>query len=151
VLHHLPDPERGFQRIVPLAAQTARVLVWLYALEGNEFRPLADRSDGGSSPRAPSWINRVAGAPRGPALAPHQRRLRPARPTVAPPPLRRVLPLLRRLGRTFWGTVYDKLVPPVAFYLTRGTIRRWLAAARSRDGPAPPEREQLDLPAQRQA
>src|SRR5437870_8713264 len=61
VLHHLPDPERGFQRIVPLAAPRARVLVWLYALEGNEFfvrwlDPFRKRVFS----RAPAWVSRLA-------------------------------------------------------------------------------------------
>src|SRR2546426_11295553 len=35
-----------------------------------------------------------------------------------------------RLGfRIFWGTVYDKLVPPIAHYLSQDTVRRWLANA----------------------
>ena len=35
-----------------------------------------------------------------------------------------------RLGsRIFWGTVYDKLVPPIAYYLSQDTVRRWLANA----------------------
>jgi SAM-dependent methyltransferase/uncharacterized protein YbaR (Trm112 family) len=39
VLHHLPDPERGFQRVVALVKPGGRVLIYLYhALEGEPVK-----------------------------------------------------------------------------------------------------------------
>ena len=138
VLHHLPDPERGFRQIVPLAAPAARVLVWLYALEGNEFfvRWL-DPFRVHVFSRLPAVVSRITAI----ALAlplwiliflfyrPLERLRLHARLPYA-----KYFLYFSRLGfRTFWGTVYDKLVPPISFYLTRDTIRRWLSATGLRE------------------
>src|SRR5207248_751285 len=72
VLHHLPDPQRGFDSIVPLATPGGRVLAWLYAFEGNEFFV--------------RWLD------------PFRKRLfsrAPAAPADAPPPERQQLDLPR--------------------------------------------------------
>ena len=37
VLHHLPDPEEGFKRLVKLLKKGGRISVWVYAKEGNSF------------------------------------------------------------------------------------------------------------------
>ena len=138
VLHHLPDPERGFRQIVPLAAPAARVLVWLYAFEGNEFfvRWL-DPFRVHVFSRLPAVVSRVAATIL--ALPLWILILLVYRP-LARLGLETRLPYAKyflyfsRLGfRTFWGTVYDKLVPPISFYLTRDTIRRWLAATGLRE------------------
>jgi SAM-dependent methyltransferase len=134
VLHHTPDPEKAFHQIVPLVRPAGRLFVWVYALEGNEaFRRWLDPWRVRLFSRLPSWTNRIAA-------------------TLLAVPLWAVIrslyvPLARR-GRagglpyadyflyfstlgfpTFWGTVYDKLVPPVAFYVSRGDLRRWLRDA----------------------
>jgi SAM-dependent methyltransferase len=134
VLHHLPDPEKGFQQLVPLTAPDGRLLVWLYALEGNEFfvRWL-DPFRTHVFSRLPSWPNRVAAT----LLAvPLWTLIKAVYAPLARRGLAGRLPYTEyflhfsRLGfRTFWGTVYDKLVPPVSFYLTKAAVRRWLAAA----------------------
>ncbi len=134
VLHHLPDPEKGFLQLPPLATPCARILIWVYALEGNEaFVRWVDPLRALIFSRLPSWSNRVV-------------------TTLLSLPLWVLIHLLyiplnqrglaqdlpyadyflyfSRLGfRTFWGTVYDKLVPPISFYLTRDSIRSWLATA----------------------
>ena len=134
VLHHLPDPQLGFERLVRLARPGGRILVWLYALEGNErFVRLLDPWRSRLFSRLPSGANRVVAtllavplwlviqglyvplARRG-----HVRRL----------PYADYFLYFSRLGfRIFWGTVYDKLVPPIAHYLSQDTVRRWLANA----------------------
>lgn len=134
VLHHTPDPERSFRKLVPLVRPGGRLFVWLYALEGNEFfvRWL-DPFRAVVFSRLPSWANRVAATLLAVPLwlmihglyMPLLRRGRGHRLPYA-----EYFLYFRRLGfRTFWGTVYDKLVPPVAFYLTRDEIRRWLSGA----------------------
>lgn len=131
VLHHLPDPQKGFQQLVPLVTPEGRLLVWLYALEGNEFfiRWL-DPFRTHLFARLPSWPNRIAatllsvplwGVIKA-AYVPLSRRGAAARLPYA-----EYFLYFSRLGfRTFWGTVYDKLVPPVSFYVSRDEIRRWL-------------------------
>ena len=138
VLHHLPDPQRGFARIVPLARPAARVLVWLYALEGNEFfvRWL-DPFRTHVFSRLPAWMSRLAATLLAIPLwlliqavyVPLERRRRAQRL-----PYSAYFLYFSRLGfRTFWGTIYDKLVPPISFYLTRDAIRRWLSDANLRE------------------
>lgn len=134
VLHHTPDPEKSFHQLVPLVRPGGRLFVWLYALEGNElFVRWLDPLRAAIFSRLPSWANRVVATLLAVPLwllvhglyVPLLRRGR-----------RRGLPYAEyflyfsQLGfRTFWGTVYDKLVPPIAFYLARDEIRRWLSAA----------------------
>jgi SAM-dependent methyltransferase len=134
VLHHTPDPETSFLKLVPLVRPGGRLFVWLYALEGNEFFVRwVDPFRQVVFSRLPSWANRVVATLLAVPLwlvirglyVPLTRRGRG-----------RGLPYadyflyFRRLGfRTFWGTVYDKLVPPVAFYLSRDDVRRWLGGA----------------------
>jgi SAM-dependent methyltransferase len=134
VLHHTPDPEKSFQQLVPLLRPGGRLFVWLYAFEGNEFfvRWL-DPLRAAVFSRLPSWLNRaVATAVALPLWAvirlvyvPLGRRAGALRLPYA-----EYFLYFSRLGlRTFWGTVYDKLVPPISFYLTRDEVRRWLADA----------------------
>ena len=134
VLHHLPDPELGFGRLVPLARPRGRLLVWLYAVEGNErFIRLLDPWRSRLFSRLPSSANRVVATLialplwlliRG-VYVPLAARGRAPRLPYA-----EYFLYFSRLGfRTFWGTVYDKLVPPIAYYVSRDTIRRWLANA----------------------
>lgn len=134
VIHHTPDPEKAFHQIVPLVRPGGRLFVWVYALEGNEaFLRWLDPWRVRLFSRLPSWANRVAAtllaAPlwvviRG-LYAPLARRRRAGRLPYA-----EYFLYFSRLGfGTFWGTVYDKLVPPVAFYLSREDVRRWLRDA----------------------
>ena len=134
VLHHLPDPELGFDRLVRLVQPAGRILVWLYALEGNErFVRLLDPWRSRLFSRLPSRVNRVVATLLAVPLwllirslyVPLAQRGRASRLPYADYFLH-----FSRLGfRVFWGTVYDKLVPPIACYLSQDTVRRWLANA----------------------
>ena len=134
VLHHLPDPALGFERRVRLVHPGGRILVWLYALEGNErFVRLLDPWRARLFSRLPSGANRVVATLLAVPLwllirglyLPLARRGRARRLPYADYFL-----YFHRLGfRAFWGTVYDKLVPPIAHYLSQGTVRRWLENA----------------------
>ncbi len=134
VLHHLPDPKKGFLHLAPLVKSGARILVWVYALEGNEaFVKWVDPLRALIFSRLPSWLNRVVATLLSLPLwgliqslyVPLNRRGLAHRLPYAD-----YFVYFSRLGfRTFWGTVYDKLVPPISFYLTRDRIRAWLATA----------------------
>jgi SAM-dependent methyltransferase len=134
VLHHLPDPERGFRRLAPLVRPGGRALAWVYALEGNEFfARWLDPWRARLFSRLPSPVNRVAATLLAAPLwglirsvyVPLERRGRARRLPYADYFL-----YFARLGfRAFWGTVYDKLVPPIAFYLRADELERWVAAA----------------------
>ena len=134
VLHHLPDPALGFERLVRLVHPGGRILVWLYALEGNErFVRLLDPWRARLFSRLPPAANRVIATVLAVPLwllirglyVPLARRERAGRLPYAPYFL-----YFHRLGfQVFWGTVYDKLVPPIAHYLSQGSVRRWLENA----------------------
>lgn len=133
VLHHLPDPEQGFRRLLPLATRDGRVFVWLYAYEGNErFVRWLDPLRAHVLCRLPSWVNRlVATALAVPLWGVIAAVYVPLAWFGRIPrlPYAEYFLYFWRLGfPTFWGTVYDKLVPPVAFYLTRDQVRRWVSA-----------------------
>jgi SAM-dependent methyltransferase len=135
VIHHTPDPEKAFHQIVPLVRPGGRLFVWVYALEGNEaFLRWLDPWRVRVFSRLPSWANRIAAtllaAPLWAVLravyVPLARRGR-----AGGLPYAEYFLYFSRLGfGTFWGTVYDKLVPPVAFYLSRDDVRGWLRDAR---------------------
>jgi SAM-dependent methyltransferase len=134
VLHHLAGPQKGFRQILPLIRPGGRVFVWLYALEGNEaFIRWLDPLRAGVFSRLPSWLNRIATTALAVPLwavvrlvyVPLSRRGRAARL-----PYSEYFLYFSNLGfSTFWGTVYDKLVPPISFYLTRDEVLDWLASA----------------------
>jgi SAM-dependent methyltransferase len=134
VLHHTPDPEKSFQQLVPLVRPGGRLFVWVYALEGNEFfvRWL-DPLRAAVFSRLPSWINRVAASALAlPLWAVIQLVYVPlgGRAVVLRLPYAEYFLYFSRLGLgTFWGTVYDKLAPPISFYLTRDEVRRWMEGA----------------------
>jgi SAM-dependent methyltransferase len=134
VLHHLPDPERGFRGIVPLLRPGGRVFVWVYAREGNEFfvRWL-DPWRARLFSRLPSWVNRaVATVVAAPLWAVIRALYVPldGRGRARQLPYADYFLYFARLGfGSFWGTVYDKLVPPISFYLAGDEMRRWVAAA----------------------
>jgi SAM-dependent methyltransferase len=138
VLHHTPDPEKSFQQLVPLVRPGGRLFVWLYALEGNEFfvRWL-DPLRAAVFSRLPSWLNRAAATL---VALPLWAVIRLVYVPLGGGVIVRRLPYAEyflyfsRLGlRSFWGTVYDKLVPPISFYLTRDEIRRWVTDAGLRE------------------
>ncbi len=134
VLHHLPDPEKGFLQLPPLATPRARILIWVYALEGNDaFVRWVDPLRTLIFSRLPSWSNRVVATVLAFPLwvLIHALYVPLNRSGVAHHlPYADYFLYFSCLGfRTFWGTVYDKLVPPVSFYLTRDSICGWLATA----------------------
>ena len=134
VLHHLPDPERGFQGIVPLVRPGGRALAWVYALEGNEFFVhWLDPWRARLFSRLPSSVNRLVATL---LAAPLWALIRMLYVPLAHRGRAQRLPYAEyflyfaQLGfGVFWGTVYDKLVPPIAFYLRRDEMRRWIATA----------------------
>jgi SAM-dependent methyltransferase len=134
VLHHTPDPEKSFQHLVPFVRPGGRLFVWLYALEGNEcFVRWLDPLRAAVFSRLPSWLNRAAATL---VALPLWAVIRLVYVPLGEEGIVRRLPYAEyflyfsRLGlRPFWGTVYDKLVPPISFYLTRDELHRWVTDA----------------------
>lgn len=134
VIHHTPDPEKAFHQIVPLVRPGGRLFVWVYALEGNEaFVRWLDPWRARVFTRLPTWANRIVATL---LAAPLWAVIRLLYVPLSRGGLAGRLPYaayflyFSHLGfGTFWGTVYDKLVPPIAFYLSREDVRRWLRDA----------------------
>lgn len=134
VLHHTPDPEKAFRGLVDFTAEGGRLFVWLYALEGNEvFVRWIDPLRARVFSRLPSWANRIVTTILAvPLWALIQAMYVPLgrRGRGCHLPYSEYFLYFSRLGfRMFWGTVYDKLVPPISFYVTRDEIERWLVSA----------------------
>lgn len=130
VLHHLPDPQRGFQALVPLVHPGGAVHVWVYGLRQmglvyqlshlTFLRSLGSRL----SPRA-SYIVSVPLA-----VALHLALFQPLRLLRCIPRLRpRITPQLHELAslplQMHIAEVQDRIGVPVTHFLTEDDLRRW--------------------------
>jgi SAM-dependent methyltransferase/uncharacterized protein YbaR (Trm112 family) len=134
VLHHLPDPERGFQALVSRLVPGGAISAWVYGREGNGWivrvvTPLRERL---TARMAHGTLDRVAAALTVPLFLATRFVYGPARAT----PLARVLPYSPYLGyiapfpfREQRSIVFDHLAAPVAFYLRRAEFAAWFERA----------------------
>lgn len=138
VLHHLPDPERGFQALVSRLREGGSVSAWVYGREGNGWivhivSPLRERV----TSRLPHGLlevlatmltvplfaaTRLVYGPTGGRFAgfalPYAKYLS----YIAPFPFREQRHI-----------VFDHLVAPVAFYIRREELAAWFLRAGLRD------------------
>jgi SAM-dependent methyltransferase len=135
VLHHLEDPRRGLVELWRVLKPGGTICLWVYAREGNGWVvALVDPLRKGVTSRIPTRLLRPMAWPLsailflllkgiyGPATAGG------TRPT-------RMLPYSAYLGyisnfpfREIDSIVLDHLCPPIAHYLSRGTLEGWFAA-----------------------
>lgn len=134
VLHHLPDPERGFQALVSRLLPGAAVSGWVYGREGNGWivhivSPLRQRL----TTRLPhSVLDRISGLLTVPLFAATRLLYRQARNTTAA----KMLPYEPYLSyiadfpfREQRSIVFDHLVAPIAFYIPREDFAQWFERA----------------------
>jgi SAM-dependent methyltransferase len=127
VLHHTPDPDRGFQNLLRLVRPGGRLIVWVYSKEGNALvRWLVEPT----RKIFLRWLPRsivfgLAWAIAIPMLATMH--------TVYRLPFR-FLPFYDYLARhreltvrKTVGDVFDKLNAPHTDFIARSRIERWLA------------------------
>ena len=136
VLHHLPDPKEGFLSLVGRLAPGARISAWVYGEEGNWWithlvspvRTLVTSRLPRAMTKAIAFLIAV----------PMQAALR-----LLYRPINRRLPALKRLlfyndylysisGFSFrenYSTVFDHLVAPTAFYISRTEFAGWFEEA----------------------
>jgi SAM-dependent methyltransferase len=130
VLHHLPDPERGFRALVSRLRPGGAMSAWVYGREGNGWivhivSPIRSRI----TTRMPYGIlDALSGALTVPLFAATRLLYRPARGTA----LSRVLPYAPYLGyiadfpfREQRSIVFDHLVAPIAFYIRHDEFAAW--------------------------
>ncbi len=137
VLHHLPDPAVGFHALVDRLVPGGRIAVWVYGREGNEWivdwvDPVRTRV----TARMPRRVLYELARPIGYLLAATAKGLyKPLADTV--PSLHRqlfyrdYLTYIARLpAREIHSIVFDQLVTPVAYYLSRDEVAAWFSEAR---------------------
>lgn len=134
VLHHLPDPERGFRALVSKVKPGGTMSAWVYGREGNGWivhivSPLRERLTTRMPHRLLDWVSAGLTAP---LFAATRLLYRPARGTA----VARVLPYAPYLDyiadfpyREQRSIVFDHLVAPVAFYLRRDDFQAWFQRA----------------------
>jgi SAM-dependent methyltransferase len=134
VLHHLPEPERGFHALVSRVRPGGHVSAWVYGREGNGWivrivSPLRERV----TSRIPHNLLRpLANALTLPLFAAGRLLYQPAGTSAAGRRLpygdyiRYIAPLPFGEQRTI---VFDHLVAPVAFYLRREEFAAWFERA----------------------
>jgi SAM-dependent methyltransferase/uncharacterized protein YbaR (Trm112 family) len=134
VLHHLPDPERGFHALVSRLQPGGAISAWVYGREGNGWivhvvTPFRERV---TAHMPHGTLDRLAGALTVPLFLATRLVYGPSRGT----PLARVLPYAPYLGyiapfpfREQRSIVFDHLVAPVAFYLRRSEFAAWFERA----------------------
>lgn len=134
VLHHLPDPERGFRALVSRLRPGGHISAWVYGREGNGWivhlvSPARERV----TSRLPySVLVPLSTALTVPLWLATQLVYRPARGTR----VQRALPYAAYLSyiadlgfREQRTIVFDHLVAPVAHYLARDEFAAWFARA----------------------
>ncbi|MEO5510490.1 MAG: methyltransferase domain-containing protein [Longimicrobiales bacterium] len=134
VLHHLPDPERGFRALVSKLKPGGAISAWVYGREGNGWivrivTPVRERV---TSHLPHRLLDAMSGALTVPLFAATKLLYRPTRNNV----VGKVLPYGPYLSyiadfpfREQRSIVFDHLVAPVAFYLTRADFAAWFSRA----------------------
>lgn len=134
VLHHLPDPKRGFDAIVPLVRRGGRLIAWVYGREGNGWivrfvTPLREQLTSRMPRRALRLLSAVVA---GALLLPPLRLLYGPLHRAAPRLSARILPYEAYLSqvstfslRELTTIVFDHLVAPTSHYLTRKEFAAW--------------------------
>jgi SAM-dependent methyltransferase len=134
VLHHLRDPDAGFDAVLRHTCSGGAFHVWVYAREGNAVvRYLVDPVRRVSS-RLPWWLTKYGLAlPLALPYFAYAKTLRGLWPSGAPRRLRPFLPLhdyslwIASRGFGFFHHVaFDQLVTPTTSYIPRETVDRWL-------------------------
>lgn len=134
VLHHLPDPERGFQALVSRLRPGGTMSAWVYGREGNGWivhvvSPLRERFTTRLPHRLLDWMSAGVTAP---LFLATRLLYRPARGTR----VAGVLPYAPYLSyiadfpyREQRSIVFDHLVAPIAFYIHQDEFRAWFERA----------------------
>lgn len=134
VLHHLPEPERGFRALVGCLRDGGVISAWVYGRENNGWivhvvTPVRERV---TSHMPRRLLDAMSGAITVPLALATKLVYRPLRNT----PLARALPYAPYLTyiadfpyREQRSIVFDHLVAPVAYYLRRDEFGAWFDRA----------------------
>lgn len=134
VLHHLPDPERGFRALVDRLRPGGAISAWVYGREGNGWivhgvTPLREHVTSHLPQRVLDALAGVLAVPLALATKLVYRPLRTTRAARALP----YAPYLTYIAdfpyREQRSIVFDHLVAPVAYYLRRDEFAAWFERA----------------------
>ena len=138
VLHHLKEPDKGFQAVVANTKPGGRFHCWVYAREGNGVViRLVDPLRKVVS-RLPWWFTKYFVAT--PLVIPYffyakiLRRLRNVSLAKAAPMYEYSVWIAQRGFLFFRHVAFDQLVTPQTVYLDRQTVQSWLAHPKVRPG-----------------
>ena len=135
VIHHLPDPREGFLALAAHVQPGGRIATWVYGKEGNRWIELfVDPLRKNVTSRLPKLVTRVLCFPLAVVLFACLKLL--YGPATTRPGLKRRLPYAEYLcsisdytfAENFWN-VFDQLVAPTAYYLSREEVAEWFKAA----------------------
>ena len=132
VLHHLPDPERGFSSLVPLLGGNGEILAWVYAYEGNELYIRFADPLRRLTCRLPLSINKIGAQILAAVLwiLIYTVYLPLNRMNLKRLPFNDYFLYFRELGfALFWGTVLDKMTPSISHYYRREEFEQWFVRA----------------------
>jgi len=142
VLHHLPDPRKGFLSLASKVKKGGSASVWVYGAEGNEWitnylDPIRTRV----TSRMPKGVlYPLAGLLTVPLWTATKLVYGPVAKIGPLSPLKRVLFYFDYLAyisklsfRDQYNIVFDHLIPPVAFYHRRDEIEEWFRSAGSKN------------------
>jgi SAM-dependent methyltransferase len=134
VLHHLPDPEKGFRALVSRLVVGGAISAWVYGREGNGWivhivTPVREHVTSKLPHRLLDALSALATVPLFLATkllyGPLQGRGLPYGPYLA-----YIAPFPYREQRSI---VFDHLVAPVAYYITRAEFAAWFTRANLTD------------------
>ncbi len=131
VIHHLPSPAEGLRAVARHLNAAGQLFVWVYGKEGNEFfmrwiDPLRQLTCRLPRPVTELLAKLIAAVLWGGIVGVY----RPlARLGVRRLPLQEYFLYFHSLGfRFFWGTVLDKMVPDIQWFISREELSGWLQA-----------------------
>lgn len=135
VIHHLPHPRAGFLALAAHVQPGGRIATWVYGKEGNRWIELfVDPLRKNVTSRLPKRVTRVLCFPLAVLLFAGLKLL--YLPAKTRPLLKRCLPYSEYLcsisgytfAENFWN-VFDQLVAPTAYYLSREEVAEWYSSA----------------------
>ncbi|HUF70515.1 MAG TPA: methyltransferase domain-containing protein [Longimicrobiales bacterium] len=132
VLHHLPEPERGFRALVSRLKPGGRIVVWVYGREGNGWIVhLISPAREHFTSRLPHWLlEPIALAATMPLFLVsrtlYRRKVVFGRRLPYAEYLNYIAQFPFKEQRTI---VFDHLVAPVAYYLRRDEVEGWIQRA----------------------
>jgi SAM-dependent methyltransferase len=134
VLHHLPDPEAGFQRVAAMVKPKGSVFIWVYSKSRAVTNLILECARGITTRLPPPLQNAIswtAGAIDWVGFILPYKALAAVAPSLA---AKLPLPRLRLYShypfQVVWADWFDRLAAPIRFYYDDRDLDGWVARAR---------------------